>query len=195
MIQIGNTLVSLDIIECFFKCDIEVCKGQCCIDGDSGAPLKREEKDLLDKHKVEIMKYLTPAGKLVLASEGTSYIDEEGDLVTSLIGGANCTFTTYDSDGKCLCALECAYRKGELPQLKPESCHLYPIRLKEIGELTGLNYHRWKICKSAETAGRRDNIRVYEFLKEPLIRKFGKEWYQELELVAAEWLKNNGNNV
>ena len=188
MILIGNNLVSLDIIERFFMCDLDACKGECCIDGDAGAPLNHQEKELLDKHIKDIIPYLTEGGKLSIINEGTGYIDSEGDLVTTLIGGCQCAFTTFAKDGVCLCALEKAYREGKLPQLKPSSCHLYPIRIKQIGELKGLNYHRWKICKSAEVNGKKNNVRVYEFLKEPLIREFGEEWYEELDKTAKEWL-------
>ncbi|MDE5712242.1 MAG: DUF3109 family protein, partial [Muribaculaceae bacterium] len=121
--------------------------------------------------------------------EGSSYIDEEGDLVTQIVEGRDCVFTTYAEGGKCLCALEKAYREGKLPQLKPSSCHLYPVRLKKLGDLTGVNLHRWKICKCAEINGRLKKVRAYEFLKEPLIRKFGGAWYEELCQTADEWLK------
>lgn len=189
MIQIKDTLISLDLIERCFQCDLPSCHGQCCIDGDAGAPLLPQEESEIKKHLSEILPLLTPAARRVVEEEGVSYIDEEGDLVTMLIEGKNCVFTTFSSDGTCLCALEKGFREGILPQLKPSSCHLYPVRLKKIGDLTALNLHRWKICKCAEVLGRKNNIRAYEFLKEPLIRKFGREWYEELQLTAHEWLK------
>lgn len=191
MLLIKDTLVSLDLIERFFVCDLDSCLGQCCIDGDAGAPLLEEEKKAIDAHMDEIMPLLNPAARRIIREEGSSYIDEEGDLVTQIVGGKDCVYTTYAEGGKCLCALEKAYREGKLPQLKPSSCHLYPVRLKDCGDLTAVNLHRWKICKCAEIMGRSKHVRAYEFLKEPLIRKFGEEWYEELCHIAGEWLRQN----
>ncbi|MDE6335793.1 MAG: DUF3109 family protein [Muribaculaceae bacterium] len=189
MLVIKDTLVSLDLIERFFVCDLDVCLGQCCIDGDAGAPLLEEERDAIDAHMPEILPTLNPAARRIIEEEGSSYIDPDGDLVTQIVEGRDCVYTCYAQGGKCLCALEKAYREGKLPQLKPSSCHLYPVRLKKIGNMTAVNLHRWKICKSAEIKGRKEGVRAYQFLKDPLIRKFGKEWYDELCLTAEEWLK------
>ncbi|MCH5223432.1 MAG: DUF3109 family protein [Muribaculaceae bacterium] len=189
MFVIKDTLVSLDLIEKFFVCDLEVCKGQCCIDGDAGAPLLDEEKIELDNNVEKILPFLTPGGQKAIMEDGTAYYDKDGDLVTTLVEGCNCAFTTFSEDGTCLCALEKAYREKKLPQLKPSSCHLYPVRLVKMGDMTALNLHKWKICKCAEKKGKELNVRAYEFLKAPLIRKFGQEWYDELEIVAEEWLK------
>ncbi|MDE6770931.1 MAG: DUF3109 family protein [Muribaculaceae bacterium] len=189
MLVIKDTLVSLDLIERFFVCDLDVCLGQCCIDGDAGAPLLEEERDAIDAHMPEILPTLNPAARRIIEEEGSSYTDPDGDLVTQIVEGRDCVYTCYAEGGKCLCALEKAYREGKLPQLKPSSCHLYPVRLKQIGNMTAVNLHRWKICKSAEIKGRKEGIRAYQFLKEPLIRNFGQEWYDELCLTAEEWLK------
>ena len=189
MFVIKDTLVSLDLIEKFFVCDLEVCKGQCCIDGDAGAPLLDEEKIELDNNVEKILPFLTPGGQKAIMEDGTAYYDKDGELVTTLVEGCNCAFTTFSEDGLCLCALEKAYRENKLPQLKPSSCHLYPVRLVKMGDMTALNLHKWKICKCAEKKGKELNVRAYEFLKAPLIRKFGQEWYDELEIVAEEWLK------
>lgn len=191
MILIKDTLVSLDLIERYFVCDLDKCLGQCCIDGDAGAPLLEEEKYAIETHLPEILPTLTPAAREIIAEEGASYVDVEGDLVTQIVGGKDCVYTCYAEGGKCLCALEKAYREGNLPQLKPSSCHLYPVRLKKCGELTAVNLHRWKICKSAEIMGRSKGVRAYQFLKEPLIRKFGEEWYAELCHTAEEWLRQH----
>ena len=191
MILIKNTLVSLDLIEKFFMCDLSVCKGQCCIDGDAGAPLSPEEKKLIDLNLDKIRPFLTPGGRKAIDEEGTAYYDPDGDLVTTLIEGRNCAFSTFDENGTCLCALEKAYRDGFLPNLKPSSCFLYPVRLRNIGGMTALNLHKWKICACAEKYGHRKGVRAYKFLKEPLIREFGAEWYEELEKVAEEWLRQN----
>lgn len=189
MLVIKDTLVSLDLIERFFVCDLDSCLGQCCIDGDAGAPLLEEERDEINRHLDKILPLLNPAAQRIIKEEGSSYIDPDGDLVTQIVEGRDCVYTTYAEGGKCLCALEKAFREGKLPQLKPSSCHLYPVRLKKIGNMNAVNLHRWKICKCAEILGRSRKIRAYEFLKEPLVRKFGQEWYDELCLTAEEWLK------
>lgn len=189
MFVIKDTLVSLDLIERFFVCDLSVCKGICCIEGDAGAPLLNKEKEEIDRHLPDILPLLTPGGAKAIREEGTAYIDSDGDLVTTLIEGGNCAFTTFDENGTCLCALEKGYREGKLPNLKPSSCFLYPVRLTKIGNMTALNIHRWKICGCAEKNGCKLKVRAYEFLKEPLVREFGQEWYDELVKIAGEWLK------
>lgn len=189
MFVIKDTLVSLDLIERYFVCDLKICKGQCCIDGDAGAPLLPKEKEMIDEYLPSILPLLSPGGRNVIENEGSSYVDQEGDLVTTLIEGKNCAFSIYNEDGICLCALEKGYREGILPNLKPSSCFLYPVRLKQIGNMTGVNLHRWKICSCAEKNGKQLKIRAYQFLKEPLIRQFGQEWYEELDRTAKEWIK------
>ncbi len=189
MLQIGNTLVSLDLVEKYFYCNLDDCLGECCIEGDAGAPLLKEEAEKLQALLPRILPYLSEKARKVVEEEGISYIDQEGDLVTQLVEGANCVFTTFAPDGKCLCALEKAKREGEADFFKPISCALYPVRVKEYDSFTAVNFHRWKICKGAEVMGRSKGIRAYEFLKEPLTRKFGKEWYDELSLTSREYLK------
>lgn len=191
MIQIKDTLVSLDLVDRYFKCDLTKCLGQCCIDGDAGAPITPEEDEAIRRHLPEILPLLTPRAREVIAEEGCSYTDPDGDLVTQIVEGRDCVFTTYAAGGICLCALEKAYREGKLPQLKPISCHLYPVRLKKYGDLTAVNCHKWNVCRPAEKAGRDSGTRAYQFLKEPLIRHFGQEWYDELELTACEYLKQH----
>lgn len=194
MIQINDTLVSLDVVERYFECDLDTCLGECCIEGDAGAPLLPEEKERLDALLPEVMPYLSPTAQEIAREQGASYIDEEGDLVTSIVNGKDCIFTCYAPGGKCLCVLEKLRREGREEFFKPISCSLYPIRLKDYGGMTAVNYHRWKICKCAEILGRRNGVRVYEFLKEPLIRRFGERWYEELELTAREWLAQTGKS-
>ncbi len=191
MIQIHDTLVSLDVIEQFFECDLDTCLGECCIEGDAGAPLLLEEADKLNEQLPELIPLMTPAAREVAREQGASYIDEEGDLVTSIVNGRDCIFTCYAPGGKCLCLLEKLRREGRREFLKPVSCSLYPVRLKDYGGITAVNYHRWKICKCAEILGRKNKVRVYEFLREPLIRRFGRRWYDDLSLTAREWLKAN----
>lgn len=191
MFVIGDTLVSLDLIEHFFVCDLKVCKGQCCIDGDAGAPLLEEEKKEIDKNILNIIPLLSPGGKKAIEEEGTAYYDKDGDLVTTLIEGCNCAFSVFDNEGVCLCALEKAFREGIIPNLKPSSCFLYPVRLQKVGNMTAVNLHRWKICSCAEKKGKKLGIRAYQFLRGPLIRKFGQEWYEDLDRIAKEWIKQN----
>lgn len=191
MLQIQNTLISLDFIEDYFLCDLKECLGECCIEGDAGAPITNNEFEILKTILPIVWEDLTPAAQQIINEQGVAYIDEDGDLVTSIVNGRDCVFTTYDKNGMCLCALEKAYREGKSDFYKPISCHLYPARLTEYSEFTAINYHRWKICKCAEILGKKENVRVYQFLKEPLIRRFGKEWYDELCFVANEYITQN----
>ncbi|MBD5216460.1 MAG: DUF3109 family protein [Bacteroidales bacterium] len=193
MLQIQDTLVTLDLVERFFCCDLEACKGQCCLDGDAGAPLEEGEADEIRRILPEIWNDLLPAAKAEIEANGVSYIDEEGDEVTSLVEGCNCVFATIGSDGKWLCAIEKAYREGRVDFYKPVSCHLYPVRLKKYDSFTAVNYHRWKICKGAEILGRSKGIRVYQFLEGPLRRRFGDEWYDELRTTCEEYLRQYGS--
>lgn len=189
MIKIGDTLVSLDVIEKFFCCDLDACLGICCIEGDAGAPLSEEEDIKLKEMIEEVKPHLTPKAVAAIEEEGASYRDQEGDLVTQLIEGSACVYTCMEKNGLCLCALEKARRAGNDRMFKPISCSLYPIRLKEYDSFTAVNFDRWKICRPAEALGRKKGIRVYEFLEEPLVRRFGSEWYEELKLTAREYLK------
>ena len=157
MIQIGDVVVSFDVLREKFICNLDACKGACCVEGDAGVV----------------------------------YTDCEGDLVTSIVNNKDCVFTCYDEKGCCYCAIEKAYRDGKTDFYKPVSCHLYPIRVGNYGVYKAVNYNRWDVCKAAVLLGRKENLPVYRFLKEPLIRKFGEDWYAELELVAEEMKKQN----
>ena len=172
MIQIDDTLVSLDVIERYFLCDLSKCKGECCVE-DSGAPLEDSELAKLQKVLPIIWDDLSPKAQEVIHKQGVAYIDEEGDTVTSIVNGKDCVFTCYDADGTCKCAIEKAYREGKTDFYKPVSCHLYPIR----------------VTQAAEILGKKEQLPVYKFLKEPLIRKFGQAWYKALEECAEEWKK------
>lgn len=189
MIQIDNTLVSLDVIECPFICDLSHCKGACCVEGDSGAPLQKKEIAELEKALPFVWDDLSPQAQAVINKQGVAYIDQEGEIVTSIVDNKNCVFTCYDADGVCKCAVEKAYRAGKIPFYKPVSCHLYPIRITEYDTFSAVNYNRWKICKAAEVLGKKEKLPLYQFLKEPLIRRFGEKWFQNLEQVATEWEK------
>ncbi|MDE6463636.1 MAG: DUF3109 family protein [Muribaculaceae bacterium] len=189
MLQIQDTLVSLDLIERFFCCDLGSCKGQCCLEGDAGAPVTEEEDERIKAILPEIWDDLLPAARREIEDGGTSYRDVEGELVTQLVENRNCVFATLADDGTWICALEKACREGRTDFLKPVSCHLYPVRLKKYPTFTAVNYDRWKICAAAEVLGRAKGIRAYKFLEGPLRRRFGDEWYDELDTTATEYIK------
>lgn len=189
MIQIQQTLLSDDIFEETFICDLCKCKGQCCVDGESGAPLTNEEFNQINEILPEIWNDLSPTAQEVINEQGIAYTDYDGELVTSIIKGEECVFTYFDENGICKCAIDNAYKEGRISVEKPISCHLYPIRLTEYKEYTAVNYHRWSICEPAVKLGRKNGLPLYRFLKEPLIRKFGEEWYNEV--CEASKLFNN----
>lgn len=180
MIQIANTLLSDDIFEAQFICDLCKCKGQCCVDGESGAPLTREEHDKIEEILPVIWDDLSPKAQQLISEQGISYNDTDGELVTSIVNGEECVFTYYDENGICKCAIDTAYREGRIAVQKPISCHLYPIRLTDYADYTAVNYHQWSICRPAVKLGRKEGVPLYRFLREPLIRRFGEEWYNEV---------------
>ncbi len=184
ILQVGDVLLSPDIITEYFCCDYEKCKGACCIEGDAGAPLTLEEISEIENSLDEVWDELSASAQTVIDKQGVAYSDRDGDLVTSIVGGRDCVFTCYEN-GSCLCALEKAFIQGKTTFCKPISCSLYPIREKQFSNgMIGLNYHRWEVCKDAVIKGKNNNIRVYEFLKEPLTRRFGSQWYEELQELA-----------
>ena len=187
MIQIEDTIVSLDVIEEMFFCDLNACKGICCVEGDAGAPVEREELTLLNDVLPIIWDDLSPEAQKVIEKQGVAYLDEDDEYVTSIVNGKDCVFTCYDDDNNCKCAIEKAFRAGKIDFYKPVSCHLYPIRVAKYKEYRAVNYHRWSVCKPAIVCGKKHQIPVYQFLQTPLIRKFGKEWYEQLDAVAKEF--------
>ncbi len=184
-----NTLVSLELVERFFCCNLGVCHGDCCIEGDAGAPITKEEYKKLKEILPEVWDYLLPSAQREIEENGVGYLDPEGELVTQIVDGRNCVFTCYEEGGLCSCAIEKAFRAGKINWRKPISCYLYPVRIKKMPTVTAVNYDRWKICKSAEVLGRKEGIRLYQFLKEPLTERFGKEWYDELETNCEEYIR------
>ena len=191
MIEIDDTIISLDVFKEKFLCNLDACKGECCIEGDAGAPLEEEEVEQLKKVLPVIWEDLSSEAQAVIEKQGVCYKDEDGDLVTSIVNGKDCVFTCYDEKGCCYCAIEKAYREGKVDFYKPVSCHLYPIRVQKYSEFKAVNYHRWSVCKAAVLLGEKEDMPIYKFLKEPLVRKFGEDWYTELE-IAAEEMKNRG---
>jgi hypothetical protein len=183
VIQIGDTIISLDIIEKKFICDITKCHGACCIEGDSGAPLDDEEKQIIEDIYPKIKSYLPEKAVEEIEKQGTSVIDSDGDLVTPIINGKECVYTIFEN-GVAMCGIEKAYFDKKVDFRKPISCQLYPIRLAKINDLDALNYNKWSICQPARELGFEKGTPVYKFLKDPLIRKYGEAWYKELDYVA-----------
>lgn len=188
MFQLGKTIVSEEILEKEFVCNLAACKGACCVDGDAGAPLTEEETKILADIYPKVKLFLRPEGVAAIEAQGTSVIGEDGEFETTLIDGADCAYVIFD--GKtALCGIEQAYNQGLVDWKKPVSCHLYPIRVKEFSDFSAVNYHKWHICDDACSLGKELEVPVYKFVKEALVRKFGSDWYAELEKVAEEHKK------
>ena len=181
---VDDVLVSQDILKEVFTCDIAACKGACCVEGDFGAPLEDEERQILEDIYPEVEPYLPEKGKQAIRQQGTWVKDITGEYTTPLVNGRECAFTVFEEDGTASCGIEKAHADGKIDFKKPISCHLYPIRVLDTPHTSGLNYDRWNICSPACALGEKTGLRVYEFLKEPLIRKYGEEWYETLEMVA-----------
>lgn len=199
MVEIQGTLVSLDIFSECFCCDLTKCHGECCVEGDAGAPVAMDEVAELETASEVVWNDLMPKAQEVLREQGVVYPDRDGELVTSIINDKDCVFVRYgniSADGgktkgpRCaLCAIDSAYREGRTKWQKPISCALYPIRISTIGGAPALNYHRWDICRPAVELGRKLQLPLYRFLKEPLIRRFGQAWWDECDLVYGELKK------
>ena len=208
ILQVGDVLLSSDILTEEFCCDLDICHGACCIEGDAGAPVTLDEVMQIEEALDTIWDDLSPAAQAIIDQQGVAYTDEEGDLVTSIVDGKDCVFTCYEDliEGEtkaalhpsplaprpmknCLCALERACRAGKTNFMKPVSCALYPIREKRFRDGTvGLNYHRWEVCRCGRDKGRQLHLPLYQFLREPLVRRFGQQWYDELCALAHELL-------
>jgi len=194
MFQVGTTIISDDLFETEFVCNLQVCKGLCCIEGDAGAPLLEEEKAIFDRIYPEIKSYLTKAGIEAVEKQGKYVIDTEGELTTPLVNGKECAYVTQDENGIYHCGIEQAYNDKKIDWQKPISCHLYPVRVKDFGEFQSVNYNKWNICSSACELGKQLQIPLYRFLKDALIRKFGKDWYDEVEIIAREYFITKPQN-
>ena len=188
MIIVGNALLSEDILEKKFVCQLDKCKGACCVQGDAGAPLLHEELNVIENVMDKIKPYMRESALQLV--EDTAFFardPRDGELVTQCEETGECVFVNYDDNGIAKCTIEKAYNQGEIGFKKPISCHLYPIRAKKYGTHIALNYHQWEICSDACKAGEEFKVPVFRFLKEPLIRKMGEDWYQELEQVVEDW--------
>ena len=184
IIDVDGVLLSPDILTECFCCDLDSCKGICCVEGDAGAPVTIDEIGEIENVIDDVWDNLSASAQSIIDKQGVAYTDRDGELVTSIVGGKDCVFTFYKGDC-CLCSLEDAYRNGRTRFIKPISCALYPIREKRFADGTiALNYNRWDVCKDAVTLGKEKGIRIWQYLKQPLIRRFGKEWYEHLEATA-----------
>ena len=186
MIKIGNTLISDDVLTEFFVCHLEKCKGACCVEGDLGAPLEDDELDMLEENYMQIEPYLMEKGKVAIMEQGLYVKDFEGDYSTTTIDGRECAYSFYDNKGILKCGIEQAYNEGKTNFQKPISCHLYPVRVSKNITNIAVNYDSWHICNDACILGRELSVPVYQFLKLPLIRRFGEDWYKQLEAYANE---------
>ena len=191
MFQLGNTLVSEELLEAHFACDLSQCKGACCVEGEAGAPLEQTEVDRLAKDYEAIGPFLDPAGRAAIAAQGTSIVAKDKSLETPLVEDKACAYATFDEQGWAHCGIEQAHQAGAVDWKKPISCHLYPVRIKDYSVFTAVNYHRWQICSSGCANGLQNQIPLYRFVAEALRKKFGPDWYDELERVAIEQKKRN----
>jgi len=184
MFQLGKTIISEDIIEKDFVCNLNACKGACCIKGDSGAPLDESETEILKDIFPKISPLLRKEGVGAIEEQGKFIITEDGEYETPLVDGEDCAYVIFDKNEVALCGIEEAYNQGLVSFKKPISCHLYPIRVKDYSEFSAVNYHRWPICDDACSLGKELQVPIYLFVKDALIRKFGSDWFEELEEVA-----------
>lgn len=184
MIQLGKTIVSQDIIEKEFVCNLGACKGECCIAGEAGAPLTQGETKTLEAIFPKVKPFLRKEGIAAIEAQGTWVTSPAEELETPLVNGAECAYVTFTPEGIASCGIEDAYNAGAVDFKKPISCHLYPVRVQQYSEFAAVNYHRWPICDDACTLGKELQVPVYKFVKEALVRKFGEDWYSELEKIA-----------
>lgn len=188
MIQIGDKIISRELFENHFICHLEKCEGNCCVFGDSGAPLEDEEADLLSRDLDSILPHMRAEGKRAVRDQGAWVEDSDGDKVTPLVGREECAFVVFE-DSIARCAIEHAYDEGSITFRKPVSCHLYPIRIARLKEGKALNYHQWSICEPARILGKKEGVPVFRFLRDSLTRVYGEEFYNELEIVYRELIK------
>ena len=192
MIQIQDVLVSEDLFIQSFACDLGKCKGACCVEGESGAPVEESERAALERIQEAVRPYLRPEGIAAIGEQGPYVRDADGDLVTPLRGGEECAYTIFDAQGIAKCGIEQAFREGKIDFMKPSSCHLYPIRITKVGGMDALNYHQWPICDPAKKCGKDLKLPMFRFLKNALERKYGKAWYAELEDCFEVWKEIRG---
>ena len=187
MIEIQNTLISSELISEHFHCDLNACKGACCVDGEAGAPLEEAETQVLMEIFGKVKPFLRPEGVAAIEEQGCFVKGADGEWETPLINKKECAYAVFSENGTARCGIEVAQQAGAIKWKKPISCHLYPVRVKEYRMLTAVNYHRWHICDPACSLGKSLKMPIYRFVKEALVRKFGQEWYDDLEAAAKEY--------
>jgi hypothetical protein len=192
MIMIEDKLISDELFQKKFVCDLSACKGACCVEGDAGAPLEKEETEILEKMFTKIKPYLRKEGIKAIKEQGTWIKDEDGDLVTPLVNGAECAYVIFDDKGITKCGIEKAWEEGKVSFRKPISCQLYPIRVSKTRTGEILNYHEWPICKPACACGDKLDVKVYRFLKDAIVRRYGDEFFGHLEEVDKLLDKQSG---
>jgi hypothetical protein len=183
MLEIGKTIVNLDLITSHFTCDLQACKGACCVIGDSGAPLEPGEVKILDEIFPVLRPYLSEESVKSIEDQGTSVTDIEQDIVTPLNNGKECAYTFF-KNGIAYCAIEKAYNESAIRFRKPISCYLYPVRIKRYRQFDAVNYDHWEICHAAVELGNKLKTPVYQFAKDPLALNYGNEWFNLLETAA-----------
>lgn len=186
MIEVGNVILTDDIKDEYFVCDLARCKGACCVEGDLGAPLLKEELPIMNEIYPEVAPYLSEEGRKFIEAQGKYILDDEKEYSTTTINRKECAYAIYDDHGILKCGIEMAYNDGKIDFRKPISCHLYPLRVKKYDQFEAVNYDRWHICKDACTNGMNLKVPLYKFLRDPLIRKYGEDWYKELVEVIEE---------
>lgn len=190
LVEIKDKIVSTQLFEQKFVCDLSACKGACCVEGDAGAPMTLEEIDLISEHLEEIKPFMTAKGIEAVEKSDVFYVDEDNDFATTLVDGKECAFVYFDEKGITKCAIEKAYREKKIDFNKPISCHLFPIRVVKYTDFSAINYSEWSICSAACELGEKLKVPVYQFLKEPITRAFGEDFYKELEIVDQELKKD-----
>ncbi len=186
MFQLGKAIVSEDIVEKDFVCNLNACKGACCVEGEAGAPVTEIEVEILKDIYAKVKPFLRPEGIEAIEEQGTHIVTPLNELETPLVNGKECAYVTFSDSGIAGCGIEDAYNAGATDFRKPISCHLYPVRVQDYSEFAAVNYHRWPICDDACILGKELKVPVYKFVKDALIRKFGEHWYAELEKVASQ---------
>lgn len=189
LVEVKDKVVSTEIFRRKFVCDLSACKGACCVEGDAGAPLKAEEVSIIEDHLEDIKPYMRAEGIKAVEEQGVFYMDQDNEPVTTLVNGGECAFVAFDDEGIAKCTIEQAYLEGKIGFKKPISCHLYPIRVKKYNDFEALAYDEWPICKPACECGEKLDVPVYKFLKEPLIRAYGQDFFEELIIVDTEFKK------
>ena len=195
MIEIDDKLISDDLFSKQFVCDLQKCKGVCCVEGDAGAPLSKKEVENIEKNLDVIKPEMRKEGLKAIEDNGVFYLDDDGEQVTTLVNGKECAFVFFDDNNIAKCSIESAFLKNKLEFRKPISCHLYPIRVKKYNDFQAINIDNWHICKSACECGTKLNVPTFKFLKKAIVRMWGDEFYQDLEIINNKYFKKDSKDL